>query len=241
MRKLWFLWIGLCCAATIYSEDIVAVAAGIAPCVEEVTQAFVAQGGEPLNLVKGPSAPLAIQMASGAAYDLLLEAELRWPKWLEAQGGLKDLGVFAKGRLVLWYDKEIPPTWEILREGVIAVPEPDTTAYGMLARDYLSQKGLWDQLNKNGSLVFLKSAPQAILAVKYGAAIAALVPQCIVMKAGGSYLLISEAVIDHTGGLSPAAGQNARDFWNFCRSPVASPIWRKWGFEPVLASGADSP
>ena len=159
-------------------------------------QAFVERGGKPLTLVKGPSAALAIQVISGAPYDLLLEAESRWPKWLEAQGGLQDLGVFAKGRLVLWHDKEIPPTWQTLKEGVIAVPEPETTAYGMLARDHLTEKGLWDQLTKKGSLIFLKTAPQAILAVKYHAATAALVPQCIVMKAGGSYLLISEAVID---------------------------------------------
>lgn len=204
-------------------------------------QAFRERGGKPLTLVKGPSAALAIQMASGAAYDLLLEAESRWPKWLEAQGRLQDLGVFAKGRLVLCHDRETPPTWQTLKEGVIAVPEPDTTAYGMLARDHLTEKGLWEQLNRKGALIFLKTAPQAILAVQYGAAVAALVPQCIVMKAGGSYLLISEAVIAQTGGLSPAAGQNAREFWKFCRSTAASPIWQKWGFEPVPAEAAVLP
>ena len=216
--------------------DIVAVAAGIAPCVEEVMQAFIEGGNEPLEIVRGPSAALARQMAAGAPYDLLLEAEPRWPEWLKEKGGITETVVFAKGHLALWHNKETPPELNIIGSSLIAVPEPKTTAYGMLAKEYLTEKGFWQKALKNGSLIFTGSAPQAVMVVKHGPAAAAFVPQSTALKAKGSYILIHGAVIDQVGGLSPEAGETAKAFWNFCRSPEAESIWIKWGFEPEVTN-----
>jgi len=49
---------------------VLVVAAGIAPCVEEVMEAYIAQGGEMLGMVKGSCGVLARQMASGASGDV---------------------------------------------------------------------------------------------------------------------------------------------------------------------------
>ncbi len=213
--------------------DVVAVAAGIAPCVEEVMQAFIDQGGEQLQMVKGACGPLARQMAAGAPYDLLLASEPRWPNWLKEKGVLPNLIVFAIGQLTLWHDKAAPPELAILKGSLVAVPEPETTAYGMLAKEYLIREGLWRDALEGKRIIFLGSAPQAVLAVRHGAAAAAFIPHSMAIKAKGSCLIIPGAVIDQVGGLPLKAGKSAGDFWSFCRSRKAEPIWRRWGFKPV--------
>ena len=89
--------------------NIVAVAAGIAPCVEEVVEAYVKAGGEKMELVKEACGPLAQQIASGAPYEVLLASEPRWPNWLEDKGLLTDVDTFAVGQLTLWNASSEPP------------------------------------------------------------------------------------------------------------------------------------
>ena len=219
------------------SCDVLAVAAGIAPCVEEVMEAYIAQGGEMLGMVKGSCGVLARQMASGAPYDLLLASEPRWPNWLKGKGGILNLKVFARGQLVLWHEKSDPPKLLSLGKYLLAIPEPETTAYGMLAKEYLQQRGLWIELLERKKIIFMGSAPQAVVAVRHGALDAACIPRSMAIKAGGSYINIARAVIDQVGGLAAGAGENARRFWLFCRSAGAQSIWLKWGFEAVVEGG----
>jgi len=217
--------------------DILAVAAGIAPCVEEVIEAYIARGGEMLGMVKGSCGVLARQMASGAPYDLLLASEPRWPNWLKGRGGISELKVFARGQLVLWHEKNDPPKLLSLGEYLLAMPEPETTAYGMLAKEYLQRQGLWAELLERRKIIFVGSAPQAVLAVRHGALDAAFIPRSMAIKAGGSCINIERAVIDQVGGLAVGAGENARRFWLFCRSADVESIWRKWGFETIVEEG----
>jgi molybdate transport system substrate-binding protein len=215
--------------------DVLAVAAGIAPCVEEIMQAYTAQGGEVLEMVQGSCGVLARQMSSGAPYDLLLASEPRWPNWLRGKGGISDLKVFARGQLVLWHEKSDPPKLISLGKYLLAIPEPGTTAYGMLAKEYLQRRGLWAELLERKKIIFVGNAPQAVLAVRHGALDAAFIPRSMAIKAGGSYINIERAVIDQVGGLAAGAGENACRFWLFCRSDGIKSIWRKWGFEAVIA------
>ncbi|MQY77361.1 MAG: molybdate ABC transporter substrate-binding protein [Spirochaeta sp.] len=214
--------------------DVLAVAAGIAPCVEEVVEAYIAQGGEAIGMVKGSCGVLARQMASGAPYDLLLASEPRWPNWLKGKGGILDLKIFARGQVVLWHEKSDPPKLLSLGKYLLSIPEPETTAYGMLAKEYLQRRGLWDYLIESKKIIFVGNAPQAVLAVRNGALDAAFIPRSMAIKAGGSYINIDRAVIDQVGGLAVGAGENARRFWLFCRSADVQAIWRKWGFEAVI-------
>ncbi|KRT36309.1 hypothetical protein HMPREF1705_03585 [Acetomicrobium hydrogeniformans ATCC BAA-1850] len=75
--------------------NVVAVAAGIAPCVEEVMEAYAEAGGEKMEFVKEACGPLANKIAMGAPYDMFLASEPRWPKWLKAKGMLVDVHAFA--------------------------------------------------------------------------------------------------------------------------------------------------
>ncbi len=217
--------------------DVMAVASGIAPCLEEVMEAYITRGGEVLQMVQGSCGVLARQMSSGAPYDLLLASEPRWPNWLKGKGGISDLKVFARGQLVLWHEKSDPPKLLSLGKYLLAIPEPETTAYGMLAKEYLQRRGLWAELLESKKIIFVGSAPQAVLAVRHGALDAAFIPRSMAIKAGGSYINIARGVIDQVGGLAVEAGENARRFWLFCRSAGAQSIWRKWGFEAVVEGG----
>lgn len=213
--------------------DTLAVAAGIAPCVEELMEIFVEKGGESMQIVRGPSGALARQMDAGAPYDLLMVSETRWPGWLVKRGGITDVAVFSIGQLTLWNKSDTPPDLSIVGKELIAIPDPETTAYGMVARDYLKSIGIWEELSRSRVAVFTSSSPQAVLAALHGSAKAAFVPLSAAVKAGGSFTIIPGAVIEHMGGLSYNPGKTAGEFWSFCRSPEADSVWLKWGIKPV--------
>lgn len=223
------LALALCSAA---SAEVVAVAAGIAPCVEEIMDSYVQQGGSPLEMVKASCGVLAKQIEAGAPYRLLLLSEPRWPQWLKKKGFLPQPQAFARGKLVLWNPgPDLPDLADM--KGTYAVPKPETTAYGMLAKEYLQKKGLWEPLVAEKRLIFVGNAPQSVMAVRNGAATAGFIPRSMALKSGGSAVPVPGMVIDQVGGLLKGYGPEAKSFWDFCHSPQAAPIWVKWGFEAV--------
>lgn len=210
--------------------NIVAVAAGIAPCVEEVVDNYVKSGGEPMELVKEACGPLARQIALGAPYELLLASEPRWPNWLRDKGLLTDVDVFAIGQLTLWQASPEPIDEAKIQTAIIAVPDPETTAYGNIAKQYLDKIGIWDKKMTGKKIILVGSAPQAVAAVKARTAEMAFIPLSMAIKAEGSYISIPGMTIEQVGGLTAKAGEGVRKFWAFCRSENATPIWLKWGF-----------
>lgn len=211
------------------AEEVVAVAAGISPCVEEIMDIYKAKGGNPMSMVTGPCGALAKQTEAGAPYDLVLLSEPRWPNWMEKKGLLTDLHTFAIGQLVLWTPFGEEPSLEGLKDQVTAIPDPEMTAYGMLAKNYLTSKDLWDSF-MSGKIVTAKSAPQSVVVVSSGAATWAFIPKSSAIKAGGTYLTLDGATMAQIGGLTPKAGPDAKAFWEFCRSEEMDQIWTKWGF-----------
>ena len=213
--------------------EIVAVAAGIAPAVEEVLAAHVERGGEGLEIVTGSCGALAKQIVAEAPYQMLLLSEPRWPQWLQERGLLRDSATFALGKLALWWPKEEAPDLEHL-PSPLAVPDPETTAYGLLGKVYLEERELWETLKADERVLLVASAPTGVLTVKSGAAAAAFVPVGTEIKAGGSVAVIAEKTTEMIGGLLPSAGPDSRAFWAFCLSAQASPIWEKWGYEAMV-------
>ncbi len=214
------------------ANEVVAVAAGISPCVQEIMDLYVAKGGAPLSMVTGPCGALAKQAEAGAPYDLVMMSEPRWPNWMKEKDLLTDVHTFAIGQLVLWSDRGEKPTMDGIKDHITAVPDPEMTAYGMLTKNYLSSKKLWESF-ASGEIVTTKSAPQAIMAVSSGAAQWAFVPKSSALKAGGPFLTLEGATMDQVGGLGPNAGPDARAFWEFCRSKDIDHVWERWGFHLV--------
>lgn len=210
--------------------NVVAVAAGIAPCVEEVMEAYAEAGGEKMEFVKEACGPLANKIAMGAPYDMFLASEPRWPKWLEAKGMLVDVHAFAIGQLVMWRFSSEAPCESDVEKSKIAVPNPDITAYGNLAKQYLDEAGLWDKMMAEKRIILVGNAPQAVVAAKGSAAEIAFIPLSMAIKAGSNYTPLSGMTVDQVGGLTIRANEEVRKFWIFCRSERSFPIWTKWGF-----------
>ncbi len=236
-------FLGFCCALGCLISfpawgDVLAVAAGIAPCVKEIHQQYVEEGNPPLEMVLGPCGALARQAAAGAPFDMFLFSEARWPEWMVERGLVEDVYAFAIHSLALWSRNEGLTTLEEVMQHTMACPTPETAAYGMLAKRMLQEKGLWEDLEARDKFIFVKSAPEAVLAVRSGGAVSAFVPLMSALtmqrERGGSVVSFADVTEDQVGGLFAGAGENARNFWNYVRSEAASSLWIKWHFEPIL-------
>jgi molybdate transport system substrate-binding protein len=211
--------------------EVMAVAAGIAPAVEEALALHVAGGGIPLEMVTGSCGALARQIAAEAPYGMALFSEPRWPRWLEERGLLKESAPFALGKLALWWPQSDRIVDLTVLPWPLALPDPETTAYGFLGKEYLQERGLWKKMEKEERFLIVANAPAAVLAVKSGAAAAAFVPVGTEIKTGGSIAVIAGKTTEMIAGLLPSAGPDSRSFLAYCLSAEAAPVWRRWGFE----------
>jgi molybdenum ABC transporter molybdate-binding protein len=216
--------------------DLLAVAAGIAPCVKEIHQQYVEEGNPPLEMVLGPCGALARQPAAGAPFDMFLFSEARWPQWMVEKGLAEEVQTFAIHSLALWSTEESITSLEEALQHPMACPTPDTTAYGMLAKRMLQEKGLWNDLEENDMFIFVKSSPAAVLAVRSGGAVSAFVPLMSALsmqrERGGSVVSFADVTEDQVGGLFGGAGENARRFWEYVRSEPE--IWNALGWGTLL-------
>ena len=175
--------------------DTAAVSFAIAPCIEELAESFTRTTGEKIDILPGQTRSLSRQMAMGAPYDLFLAAENRWPAWLEEQKGITDSEIFAYGYLVLWSGKKKLPDIQNMAGTIIAVPEPEAAATGLLARNYFSELGLWQKLESAGNLMFVRNIPQAVLTVTHGPAEAAFISLTTALQAGEKYHVYYDGTI----------------------------------------------
>jgi len=226
------LFLGAALRAPAAEEGIVAASAGIAPCVEALIKAYSTQGGAPLALVRESTGTIARQMDQGAPYDVLVAADPEWPAWLVQRGKLREASVCAQGRMVVWIASGEAPKLEELEKLILACPDPETTSHGKLAQRFLQNRQLWDTGKRNNRILVVANAVQGVLAVKGGAAQAALIPLALAQSSEGVYRELPGTAIPTMAGLGvTSTNPNARAFLRFLTSSGAEPIWRKWGFE----------
>ena len=207
-------------------------------------EAFEAQGGDSMTLVKQSSGTLARQIDQGAPYDLFLTTDPKWREWLVSRGHDVRFQVCALGFWAAWVP-HLPEGDDSMAADLgkdrLAVPNPEFTAYGKLAKEYLSTAGLWNAGKESGRFILCGTAPQCIVATQNGACDVALVPVVTAIKAGGTFQVLKNA------GTLPveilAFGKNltsnAERFMTFLSSDQAREIWRKWGFETPERNEAD--
>jgi molybdate transport system substrate-binding protein len=214
-------------------EGVVAISAGISPCVEEIMRAFVDAGGQPLTLVKEATGPLARQIDQGAPYDLLIAADPEWPEWLAGRGHSRDARVCALGMLALWSPGPVKGIGaRDLAPLDLAIPNPEFTSYGKLAQTYLEELGLWEKGLKEKRILLCGGAPQCVAAVRAGTAKAALIPLTTAIRMGGTVLEIRQAGALQTIVLvtDRVSSPNALAFKTYLFGGKARATWKKWGF-----------
>ena len=221
--------------SSISAEEVIAVAAGISPCIEEIVSLWYEQGNENLAVVKGPCGALANQYIAGADFTMIIFSEPRWAEWMQGKGVHLTRVDLACHYLTLWWPREEPPQLSLADVAVIACPNPESTAYGNAACQLLSAKGRWDRAMDEKRLILVKGAPHAVTAVNSGAADAAFIPAATAILAsrkGGSYTLLDTEPIIQTAVLLSDENPEAARLLEFCLSEETAPLWEKWGFTP---------
>jgi molybdate transport system substrate-binding protein len=229
------------------SKLTVAVAANLQSAMPELQDEFERLTGAQITVIYGASGNLFTQIENGAPYDVLLSADMEYPRKLVAQH-LADGGTlyrYAIGRLVLW-----TPTstgLDIGKSGINAVLDPAVTKiaianprhapYGQAAVEALKYFKLYGKVSSK--LVMGESVSQAVQFVESGNAQLGFLPLSLVivpeMKSKGSYF---EVPIEAYPALDQGAVvlAKARDrilagkFIEFLKRPQTVQTLKKYGF-----------
>ncbi len=144
----------------------IAAAANFIRPLEKLALVYSQQEAIQLNPSYGSSGKLYAQLLQGAPYDLFLSADQKRPALLSRQGICEEPFKYATGRVVLWSLQPLPTatTWQqalSIREGKIAIANPETAPYGQVPFQLLEDKKLLIQIQAR--LVFGQSVGQTFL------------------------------------------------------------------------------
>ena len=132
----------------------IAVASNFVPVAEEIVAQFKAQTGHEVRISSGSTGKLYAQISNGAPYDVFLSADSERPALLEANrlGVAGTRMTYAIGSLVLWSrdpkfeDSDCRMHLENLGRDHLAIANPETAPYGVAAREFLLEVGLWERV-----------------------------------------------------------------------------------------------
>lgn len=225
----------------------VAAAADLIHCVPDLSRAFQRQYPDSLaRIVTGSSGNFFAQIQRGAPFDVLLSADVTYPRVL-ATNGLADgstLRTYAFGRLVLWTrraDLAIETGLTVLTNASvarIALANPDHAPYGRAAREALVRAGVWDRVQSR--VVLGDNVAQAAQFTDSGNADAGLVALSLVRvpqlaRRGRWWLVPTDLhrpieqglIVTRLGSTNVAA----RRFAEFMTSSAAGAVLTNAGFE----------
>jgi molybdate transport system substrate-binding protein len=234
----------------------VAAAADLKFALDELGAQFEKQTGRRLNVSYGSSGNFFAQIQNGAPFDILLSADIEYPRKLEV-AGLAEPGTlyeYAVGRIVIWMpaDARADPAklgWKALLEpGVerIAIANPEHAPYGRAAVAALHSAGIYEQVRRR--LVYGENIAQAAQFVASGSAQAGILALSLAssppMRDGKSWEIPANmhAPIEQGAVILKNAKDkdSARAFLAFLKSDVARKILESYGFTLPASAGASS-
>ncbi len=243
---LFLLCVGLAACGGTAKGPVVLAAASLEPALEEISDAWVAQGHDAPTLSFAGSSSLARQIESGAPADLFLSADEDWADYLERKGrvapGSRVTLLGNRLALVAARDDdrmvEIAPGFplaKLLGEHRLAVADTDAVPAGKYAKAALQSLGVWDQVS--GKLAPAENVRAALAMVERGQAPLGIV---YATDAAGSdkvrllglFPSSSHPPIHYP--LVTIAGSHSTDaqaFRSFLMSPPARAIFTRYGFE----------
>ncbi len=219
-------------------QDVVAVAASMAPAVEHILahQKELQGPGKDLAMVSSSSGKFARQIEGGAPYGLFLSANEKWVRYLEEKGLLEDPRPLVESPLVLWWNREGQPSLEVLQDSKcrIAVADPENAPIGAAGKKYLERKNLWGDYEKKGQIVITGDILKAVLAVKNNGATLCFVTEGTARRIGGNSLRLGAEAPRYFGGIiTKHSSRKIQAFWNFLHSPKAASLWEASGFYQI--------
>jgi molybdate transport system substrate-binding protein len=222
----------------------VAAAANLRYVLEEIKTAYVKQNPKAkVNLTFGASGMLVQQIQNGASYDLFMAADNEFPLKLKDKGlTIGSMSTYAFGKLAIYstcIDVE-KLGLESLKSPLLkklAIANPETAPYGERAIELLKSKKLYDGLKSK--IVLGENISQAAqfaftgnVELGFIALSLALAPD---MDNKGSFYIVPQSLykpIEQACILikTPVYNTEAARFRKFVLSPIAKPIWTKWGY-----------
>jgi molybdate transport system substrate-binding protein len=234
----------------------VAAAADLQFALDELGAQFKKQAGRRLNVSYGSSGNFFAQIQNGAPFDVLLSADIEYPRKLEV-AGLAEPGTlyeYAVGRIVIWMPAEARADlaklgWKALLEpGVerIAIANPEHAPYGRAAVAALRSAGIYDQLRRR--LVYSENIAQAAQFVASGSAQAGILALSLasspLMREGKRWEIpanLHEPIEQGAVILKSAKDkEGARAFLAFLKSDAGRKILESYGFTLPASTGASA-
>jgi molybdate transport system substrate-binding protein len=245
MRRLLFALLALAATAVHAGEVSVAVAANLAPAMQDIAAAFARDTGNKAVLSFGSTGRFYAQVNSGAPFQVLLAADEATPAKLEREGAAVSgtRFTYATGRLVLWSATPgvVDDRGAVLRApgtGRIAIADPRLAPYGAAAMQAMRKLGVADSLAPR--LVMGDSVGQAYQFASTGNAQLGFVALSQVMAGGriarGSAWIVPADLHDpiRQDAVLLARGKGnaaAIALLDYLRSDAARAILRSHGYE----------
>lgn len=220
----------------------IATAANMQFAIKELTETFTTQTGVDCDLVISSSGKLTAQIKEGAPYDILLSADMSYPKEIYDSGfSMNPPKIYAYGRLVLWTTQDtIQLSMNTLKDpniNHIAIANPKTAPYGKAAIEVLQQWNIYDTIRDK--LVYGESIAQVNQFIMSGAAEIGFTSKSVVLtpkleKKGrwmntgeaSHYPIIQAAVLVSQKNAHP----DAQLFYDFLFSAKAKKILEDFGY-----------
>ncbi|NPB08124.1 MAG: molybdate ABC transporter substrate-binding protein [Aquificae bacterium] len=219
----------------------IAAASSLRFALEEITREFEKRYGTKVSVSYGASGHFYIQIKHGAPYDVFLSANMTYPEKLVEEGKAlrESLTVYALGKLALFTTKErisLTGYNVLLSPQVkrIAMANPKYAPYGIAAKEFLVNAGLYEKVLPR--LVLGANVSQAFQFVVSGGADVGIVALSLVIPYGkGVYREVSPTLytpVKH-GAVITVLGKDKKrawDFITFLQSDFAKSVFEKYGF-----------
>ena len=215
-------------------------AASLKNALDEVAARYA----KPPTLVYGASSALARQIEKGAPADIFVSADIEWMDYVEKKGLLapgtrKEL---LGNRLVLVAPAKQPvkvqpapgfPLASLLRNGRLALAEPNSVPAGKYAKAALEKFGVWKQVE--GRIAAAENVRAALALVTRGEAPLGIVYQTDAhaepgVVVAGVFPADSHPRIVYPAALLKGARPGASSFFEHLASPASQRVFEKHGF-----------
>jgi molybdate transport system substrate-binding protein len=238
-------------------EIRVAAAADLKFAMDELAAQYEKQTGTKINISYGSSGNSFAQIQNGAPFDVLMSADIDYPRKLEA-AGLAEPGTlyeYALGQIVIWMPEGAGPDlvklgWKALLQSSVekvAIGNPEHAPYGRAAVAALRSAGIYEQVRPK--LVYGENIAQAAQFVASGNAQAGILALSLALSPpmrGGKrwqipanmYPPIEQGAIILKNAKHKA---DARAFLTFLKSPAARKILDAYGFTLPAMDRANVP
>lgn len=224
----------------------IAAASDLQSALPAITAQFEKDTGQKVMLTFGSSGNFYAQIQNGAPFDVLLSADIDYPRRLERAGMAErgSLYAYATGRIVLWTRRDsaidVERGLSVLTDSRVrrvAIANPEHAPYGRAAVAALRHERLYEHVREK--LVLGENISQAAQFAQSGSAEAGILALSLALspalKSSGTYVDIPDSwypPIEQAAIVLASSRQKslARQFIDYLKKPDTLRILQSYGF-----------